>query len=742
MSDIIQSVVEHGINGAENIAPVFTPLIGLIIGIADSWLDKQLADGRGESFIGYKRSVERLVTRICRLGNALNRVKNPGQGAAKDLMMICHEAKDIVDAFGKGGRLTRWAKRARKSDALISRVQLALSEISSDLQLDLGLDARDERELMHNDLRDVKASLESALNDAKASAKELAEKNAALAAVNAQLARLEDTNGGPRGVMSVIRRSEIEMGEVIGRGGFGEVRKGIYHGQTVAVKTCISEPSQDSNSIAQQMMAEAMTLGQLHHPCIVRLYGFVSEASMHALVMEYVEGGSLSDLLYKRGVRLDVRSALCIGKELMSALAYMHDRNVLHRDVKSGNVLLGSDLRVRLADMGLAKSVVAGGGAVSVVGAPAWSAPEMLDVRKSNDEKGAGVDVYSWAIVMSEMLSGNFPYADLGGFAANQAGIVTKGVRPSLPSDLDGEIRELVEECWDGDALKRPSAKTVMNRLELLGAKSRRVGGSDRSFGSRIATSLSPSAVEAWVGGVVGSGEGRRGSGSKSGSGGSGVSSRMSVAESEKSRAEAAEAAKTEAEARMKEMEVKMKAMEAALSQASKGGKSPAAVVMKPPKPSKSSVKLLSEEELKSKLGASELGGLAICRAARHGDELAVRSLIALGVDVDAKGIFGDTPLHEACSNGHVDVARMLLSVFGSNSLDAKNDDGYTPLHNACFADHVEVVRYLISAGASPNSKNTDRKYPRDLTFNSAIQSVVKAAGGKRSNIVWRALNT
>jgi tRNA A-37 threonylcarbamoyl transferase component Bud32/tetratricopeptide (TPR) repeat protein len=198
------------------------------------------------------------------------------------------------------------------------------------------------------------------------------------------------------------------LGEV-GRGGMGEVFKAYQPDlhRHVAIKTLLSG-EQASEEFLQRFHREARMAAMLSHPNIVPIYDIGVEGKLHYIVMEYVEGRSLKQLLEEK--RLDPEKSLRIVYTVARALQFAHDRKVVHRDIKPANLILDKQGRVRILDFGLARSLDGKGLTASsvMVGTPyymspeqAFGAPEELDHR---------TDVYSLGAVLYEMLTGRPPF--------------------------------------------------------------------------------------------------------------------------------------------------------------------------------------------------------------------------------------------------------------------------------------------------------------------------------------------
>jgi tetratricopeptide (TPR) repeat protein/predicted Ser/Thr protein kinase len=196
----------------------------------------------------------------------------------------------------------------------------------------------------------------------------------------------------------------------IGKGGMGEVWKAFQPdlNRHVAIKTLLSG-EQASEDFLQRFQREARFAAKLVHPNIVQIHDLGTEGKLHYIVMEYVEGRSLKEIMAEK--RLDPESALKIAHSVARALKFAHDHRIIHRDVKPANILIDRQGRVRILDFGLAKSL-ADGKALTLssvmVGTPYYMSPEQAFAAP--EEVDARTDLYSLGAVMYEMLTGRPPF--------------------------------------------------------------------------------------------------------------------------------------------------------------------------------------------------------------------------------------------------------------------------------------------------------------------------------------------
>lgn len=203
---------------------------------------------------------------------------------------------------------------------------------------------------------------------------------------------------------------------IIGKGGAGTVYKGTMRdGEHVAVKR-LSTMSRGS-SHDHGFSAEIQTLGSIRHRYIVRLLGFCSNNETNLLVYEYMPNGSLGELLHgKKGCHLHWDTRYKIAVEAAKGLCYLHhdcSPPILHRDVKSNNILLDSDFEAHVADFGLAKFLQDSGTSEcmsAIAGSYGYIAPEYAYTLKV-DEKS---DVYSFGVVLLELITGKKPVGEFG----------------------------------------------------------------------------------------------------------------------------------------------------------------------------------------------------------------------------------------------------------------------------------------------------------------------------------------
>ncbi|KAL0328667.1 UNVERIFIED_CONTAM: putative serine/threonine-protein kinase SIS8 [Sesamum calycinum] len=215
----------------------------------------------------------------------------------------------------------------------------------------------------------------------------------------------------------------------------------------------------------------AEILSKLHHPNVVAFYGVVQDGpgGTLATVTEYMVDGSLRHVLLRKDRHLDRRKRLIIAMDAAFGMEYLHSKNIVHFDLKCDNLLVNlkdpSRPICKVGDFGLSKikrnTLVSGG----VRGTLPWMAPELLN--GSSNKVSEKVDVFSFGIVLWEILTGEEPYMHYGAIIG---GIVNNTLRPTIPNYCDAEWRRLMEQCWAPNPAIRPSFTEIASRLRVMSA--------------------------------------------------------------------------------------------------------------------------------------------------------------------------------------------------------------------------------------------------------------------------------
>ncbi|KAB2051334.1 hypothetical protein ES319_A12G048800v1 [Gossypium barbadense] len=275
--------------------------------------------------------------------------------------------------------------------------------------------------------------------------------------------------------LQIIKNEDLEELRELGSGTFGTVYHGKWRGTDVAIKRikkiCFTGRSSEQERLTVEFWREADILSKLHHPNVVAFYGVVQDGpgGTLATVTEFMVNGSLRHVLLSKDRQLDRRKRLIIAMDAAFGMEYLHSKNIVHFDLKCDNLLVNLKDPVRpickVGDFGLSKikrnTLVTGG----VRGTLPWMAPELLN--GSSSKVSEKVDVFSFGIVLWEILTGEEPYANMH-YGAIIGGIVSNTLRPPVPSYCDPEWKLLMEQCWAPDPVVRPSFTEIARRLRIM----------------------------------------------------------------------------------------------------------------------------------------------------------------------------------------------------------------------------------------------------------------------------------
>ena len=279
-----------------------------------------------------------------------------------------------------------------------------------------------------------------------------------------------------RGSEDEIQYSDLMFGEKIGEGAYGDVFRGYLWGQEVAIKQIRLEKGEEVEEVARvrEFRKEMKIMRQLRHPNVVEYLGSCVTGHSLCLLTEYLVSGSLEDQLLRlrrEGKRMRVQRVVGLAMDVAKGLNWLHHKGIIHRDLKSANILITEAGRAKISDFGLShvrrrheESMV---GYHGLAGSPSYIAPEVLQLK----EYGVAADVYSFGILLNEMLSGVVPYDDtplaqleLDEFERR----VIAGQRPLLAHSECQALVDLVEECWRAMPTQRPTVEELMKRLERI----------------------------------------------------------------------------------------------------------------------------------------------------------------------------------------------------------------------------------------------------------------------------------
>ncbi|XP_013192803.2 mitogen-activated protein kinase kinase kinase 13-A [Amyelois transitella] len=238
--------------------------------------------------------------------------------------------------------------------------------------------------------------------------------------------------------------------EYVGAGAYGKVYSAKLRGEVVAVK--IPEDKKETDMIY---------LRELQHENIVRFRGVCTKGPNYCIIMDFCQYGSLYNFLHS-GTRVMINRTLRWAKEIALAMSYLHSKNIIHRDLKSPNVLIADNLVCKVSDFGTSRKWEKLSLVMTTRGTTYWMAPEMMLGKKCSDK----VDVWSYGVVLWELLTQEVPYEDLHPCAVTY-GVGRGKISLPLPSTFPLHMRILLSHCWNRVSKSRPSFARIADVLTL-----------------------------------------------------------------------------------------------------------------------------------------------------------------------------------------------------------------------------------------------------------------------------------
>ncbi|KAK1320865.1 Serine/threonine-protein kinase HT1 [Acorus calamus] len=283
-----------------------------------------------------------------------------------------------------------------------------------------------------------------------------------------------------------IDPSKLIVKGVIARGTFGTVHRGVFDNMDVAVK--LLEWGEEGNrteaelaSLRSAFIQEVAVWHKLDHPNVTKFIGatmgstdlniqtenglIAMPSNVCCVVVEYLQGGALKSFLIKnRRKKLAFRVVVQVALDLARGLSYLHSKKIVHRDVKTENMLLDKTRTVKIADFGVARVEASNPNDMTgETGTLGYMAPEVLNGNPYNRK----CDVYSFGICLWEIYCCDMPYPDLS-FSEVTSAVVRQNLRPEIPRCCPSSLANVMKRCWDANPDKRPEMDEVVAMLEAI----------------------------------------------------------------------------------------------------------------------------------------------------------------------------------------------------------------------------------------------------------------------------------
>ncbi|KAF7661514.1 hypothetical protein LDENG_00258920 [Lucifuga dentata] len=258
-----------------------------------------------------------------------------------------------------------------------------------------------------------------------------------------------------------IKHEDLLFYENCGGGSFGSVYRALWISQDkeVAVKKLL------------KIDKEAEILSVLSHKNIIQFYGAVLESPNYGIVTEYASGGSLYEYLSsEQSEEMDMEQIMTWAIQIAKGIHYLHAEapvKVIHRDLKSRNVVMTAEKVLKICDFGASK-FLSHTTHMTVVGTFPWMAPEVIQSLPVSET----CDTYSYGVVLWEMLTREVPFKGFEGLQVAWL-VVEKQERLTIPSSCPSSFAELMRKCWQADPKERPQFKQVLVTLETMASDSR-----------------------------------------------------------------------------------------------------------------------------------------------------------------------------------------------------------------------------------------------------------------------------
>ncbi|KAL6639361.1 hypothetical protein ACP70R_023091 [Stipagrostis hirtigluma subsp. patula] len=267
----------------------------------------------------------------------------------------------------------------------------------------------------------------------------------------------------------------LKFEQKLAAGSFGDLYHGTYCSQDVAIK--VLKPERVSVDMLREFAQEVYIMKKVRHKNVVQFIGACTRPPILCIVTEFMHGGSIFDFLYNKRGSFQLPDVLRVASDVSKGMNYLHQINIIHRDLKTANLLM-DDQVVKVADFGVARVKDQSGVMTAETGTYRWMAPEVIE-HLPYDHRA---DVFSFGIVLWELLTGKLPYEDMTPLQAAVA-VVQKDLRPAIPADTHPMLVDLLQRCWQKDPALRPTFAEILDILNAINEVLRNLGHNKRHPG-------------------------------------------------------------------------------------------------------------------------------------------------------------------------------------------------------------------------------------------------------------------
>ncbi|KAJ6372905.1 hypothetical protein OIU76_027275 [Salix suchowensis] len=257
---------------------------------------------------------------------------------------------------------------------------------------------------------------------------------------------------------------DLEIGERIGIGSYGEVYHGDWNGTEVAVKKFLDQGF--SGDALVQFRCEAEIMLRLRHPNVVLFMGAVTRPPHLSILTEFLPRGSLYRLLHRPNSQIDEKRRMQMALDVAKGMNYLHTSHptIVHRDLKSPNLLVNKNWLVKVCDFGLSRikhhTFLS---SKSTAGTPEWMAPEVLRNEPANEK----CDIYSFGVILWELATCQIPWKGLNPMQVVGA-VGFQNRHLEIPEYIDPAIAQIIRDCWQLEPNLRPSFAQLIFRLRRV----------------------------------------------------------------------------------------------------------------------------------------------------------------------------------------------------------------------------------------------------------------------------------